>query len=35
MKSIKEQANKRHKKREAFKKLEPKLKPLKIDKRNI
>ena len=35
MKSMREQAQKRQKKINAFKKQTPKLKPLKIDKRNI
>ena len=35
MKSIKEQENKRYQKKAAIKKFTPKLKPLRIDKRNI
>lgn len=35
MKSIREQTQKRQWRNEAFKKSTPKLKPLKVDKRNI
>ena len=35
MKKLKEQANKRQQKRNAFKKLTPKTKPMKVDYRNI
>jgi hypothetical protein len=35
MKKLKEQANLKQKKRDAFKKQTPKLKPLKVDRRNI
>jgi hypothetical protein len=35
MKKLKEQANKRQQKREAFKKQTPKNKPLKVDYRNV
>jgi hypothetical protein len=35
VKKIKEQEQKKQQKRDAFKKLTPKLKPLKVDRRNI
>jgi hypothetical protein len=35
MKKLKEKQQKQQQRREAFKKHQPKLKPLKVDKRNI